>query len=89
MERNAKKTLYTRELHEVIIVRSRRQIRSFCAECLTDADFLSLDAAVQASGMGTREILRRIETRETHAKETGDGLMLVCLNSLAEKRKEF
>lgn len=89
MKEKAKKILLTRELHEVVIVRSRKQFRSFCAECQTDGDFLSLDGAAQVSGLGTREILRRMETREVHAQETTNGLMLVCLKSLAEKRKEF
>lgn len=82
MNQKAKTILFTRELHEVVVVRSRRQLRSFCAECGADSDFLSLDGAVQVSGIGTREMLRRMETRDIHAQEATNGLMLVCLKSL-------
>jgi hypothetical protein len=89
MKQKAKKILLTRELHEVVIVRSRNNYRSFCAECLAGGDFVSLDGAVQLSGISTRELLRRVEAREIHAQEATNGLLLVCLKSLVENLREF
>jgi hypothetical protein len=85
MKPNTKRIVLTRELHEVFIVRQGRRFQSFCGECQADSEFLSLDAAVQVSGVGTREILRRVEMLEVHAQETAGGLLLICLKSLAEK----
>lgn len=89
MKQKTKKILFTRELHEVVIVRSRNNFRSFCAGCRTNGDFVSLDGAVQVSGISTLELLRRVEAREIHAQEATNGLLLVCLRSLVENRREF
>ena len=79
---NTKKILFSRQLHETVIIRSRGRINIHCGECLVESDFISLDAAVNFLGIGTRQILARIETGEIHAAETLNGQLLVCLRSL-------
>ena len=86
MKSKTKKILLTRELHEVFIVRQSRRFRSFCDGCQSEAEFLTLDAAVHLSGLATREILRRVERLDLHAREAPSGHLLVCLNSLAKKQ---
>src|SRR5439155_18468406 len=79
------KTTFNRELRETIVVRSSRQLRLFCVDCRAESSFLSLDAAVQVSGIATREILRRLGTHEVRVRELTDGLMVVCLKSLVKR----
>lgn len=43
---------------------------------------LDLDAAVNISRLGAREIIRRIETGAIHSTETARGHLLVCTESL-------
>ncbi|MGI8639832.1 MAG: hypothetical protein ACR2MG_07745 [Pyrinomonadaceae bacterium] len=82
MKSNTKKVFIRRELHEIIIVRRLHQIRMFCADCRSSEDFLSLDEAVGFLQIGTREILRKIETSDIHALDAPNGQMLVCAKSL-------
>ena len=46
---------------------------------------MTLDAVVSLLSVGTREILRRIETDEVHALDAPNGQMLVCVKSLARE----
>lgn len=78
-----KKTTVQRETFErVRVLRRGVNSRQFCAQCVADADFLTLDQAVSLTKIGMREMLQRIETQELHALETMSGHLLVCQNSL-------
>lgn len=80
---NSKKILLTRELHEVVIVRSRGKRFSIpCDMCQTESDFISLDEAVKFSGVGTREILKLVDKGLIHSFETPDGIIYVCASSV-------
>jgi hypothetical protein len=39
--------------------------------------------AAAIAGVSLRAICRRVDLGELHFKETGDGLLFICLNSLA------
>lgn len=81
---NSKKIFLKRELHEVVIVRSRgRRFLIPCDACQTDSDFISLNEAVRFSGVGTREILKLIDKGLIHSFETPDGIIYVCAPSVA------
>jgi hypothetical protein len=41
------------------------------------------DEAVVLAGISARAIYRRIETGKAHYTESGDGFLLVCLESLS------
>lgn len=87
--KNAKKILFTRELHETIIIRSRRRLEIFCTDCQTESTFLTIDETVNSHGIGTREILQKMETGKIHVFDTPDGQMFVCTNSLVKCTKEI
>ena len=83
MSRDTKKILLYRELHETVIIRSRLTFRFLCEGCQAESEFLTLDEAVNLFSVGTREILRRLETGEVHALDMPNGQMLVCAKLLA------
>lgn len=82
MNRNTKKVLIRRELHEIIVVRRPNPIRWFCDGCGSSEDFLTLDEATRFLRVGTREILSRIEASDIHSSDAPDGQMMVCAKSL-------
>jgi hypothetical protein len=56
-----------------------------CAQCA--CGMLMLEEAVAVSEVSSREIYRRAEAGSLHFKETADGLLLVCLNSLLTQER--
>jgi len=84
---NTKKILVHRELQETVIIRSVHMTRLYCDGCEAECDFLSLDSAVDSLGLGTREILSRIDVGVIHTFEAPNGHMLVCAESFQERRR--
>ncbi len=82
--KNTKKILITSAVSEIFILRRGRQnaIRGFCPHCEAETEMLDLDSAVSIFRVGTREIIRQMETGAIHSTETGSGHLLVCQNSL-------
>jgi hypothetical protein len=46
---------------------------------------LTLEEAATASGIATQAICRLVATDSVHFKETADGLLLICANSLLKE----
>lgn len=55
----------------------------FCAACQSDSRFVTVDEAAILRRTTSRQIFRLTEAREIHSEETADGLLIVCLASLA------
>lgn len=55
----------------------------FCPACQTDAPFVSVDEAAIARQTTSRHIFHLVEAGEIHSFESNEGLLLVCLASLA------
>jgi hypothetical protein len=83
--KNTKKILFSRQLHEKVVIRSRKRTSTRCGLCLTHSDFVSLDAAVNLVRIGARQILEKIERGEIHGIETRTGHLLVCVRSLCRQ----
>ncbi|MDQ3817612.1 MAG: hypothetical protein M3362_07975 [Acidobacteriota bacterium] len=82
-------TRVTAETHQVLIVRkTRRSVRAWCESCGAQGEMLSLEQAAAISGLSLRGICRAVEAGSIHFKETGDGSLLICLDSLLKLRKE-
>ncbi|NOT61610.1 MAG: hypothetical protein HOP19_15440 [Acidobacteria bacterium] len=80
----------TIERHELTIVRSGQfralpvsPQRGGCSVCEQEALWLAAEAAAIYSGLSRREIYRRIENGTLHFQEMTDGIVQVCLTSLA------
>jgi hypothetical protein len=78
-----KRILFSRRLHEIVVIRASERVKIHCEQCLAEEVFMSLDTAVNLLRIGTRQILARIETGEIHTAETLNGQLLVCVRSLA------
>ncbi len=88
--KNAKKFLITSATREVFILRHGRQkaIRWFCEICEAETEMLDLHSVVPVFGLGTRELIRQIETGAVHSSETANGHLLVCTESLKAMIRE-
>jgi hypothetical protein len=84
--KNATKILITRATSEIFIIRRGRQktFRGFCPNCAAETEMLDLHSAVTVFGLGTRELIRQIETGAVHSSETVSGHLLVCTESLRQ-----
>ncbi|MDI1243115.1 MAG: hypothetical protein PSX80_14465 [bacterium] len=84
MATKAKKFLITTETHEKVVFRSSsgEVERGLCSECGIEVDLLTLDAAVNFSGLRTGEIFKSIKVGGIHSLETLSGHLLICRSSL-------
>ena len=67
----------------LVIRRPGRVVSALCGECA--GGLLTLEEAVAVAGAGSRAIHRWVEAGALHFTETPEGLLLVCLNSLAAR----
>ena len=80
-----KKTEITVATREVIVVRQTRSVvRRWCVECGTEVNMLAADKAATLLGVSTRDIYRRVESRQAHFIETVDGRLWICARSLLD-----
>ena len=78
-----KRTKITIETHQILILRKPGgRVRSWCAACAMEGDMVSAEQAAVIAAVGLREICGEIEAGLLHHRETPDGLLVVCLNSL-------
>ena len=83
---NSKRILITTTSREIYIVRQRgaEVFEDFCAGCAAEVEMLSLDAAIVLSGIAAREIVRLAEIGAIHFRETANGHLYVCRESLMQ-----
>ncbi len=81
---NAKIILITTESHEVIVIRGDGQhtVQGYCPVCGSVVEMMSLDMAVNHSGIGGRELVYRSDGGEVHSIESPAGHLLFCKVSL-------
>ena len=74
----------TVETDEVwVIRRPGRLVRAWCPTCGRQVGMVTPDEAAVVAGVSWRTMARWVEAEKVHFTETPDGLLLVCLNSLA------
>lgn len=81
---------------EIILVRERRitinlndeAAEIFCRHCKTTAHFITANEAAAINQTTAREIFRMVEDGRIHFRETAQGSLLVCLESLTNLRDE-
>ena len=85
-KKRTKSTEITIERSEVFIVRrANKKACAWCAQCAAEVRMSTADEAAALARVSTRTIYRWVEAGRVHFKETAEGLLLVCLNSIFEK----
>jgi hypothetical protein len=81
-----KRTKVTVESHQLLVVRRGGApfIEDWCSLCGKQVQMITAAEAALMAGVSLRTICRRVEGGKLHFNETGDGLLFICLNSLAE-----
>ena len=79
-----KRTEITVETDTILIIRRRRSIRAWCAECGRDVDMVGREEAEALKGISAT-VLRDCVTG-WHISRTKDGNRLVCLESLLKSK---
>lgn len=77
-----KRTEITVEVDRVLIIRRRRSIRGWCAECSGEVDLVGEVEAEALTGMSGQTLRDHAQTCGWHVLEGEDGTGLVCLQSL-------
>lgn len=80
-----KRVEITLTTERTISIRSNRAIVALCSRCEKHVRWAAPDLAAFLSGLSAREVYRRVESHSAHFAETGEGMLLVCLNSLREE----
>jgi len=83
MMKRTRRTRTTLEVREVVVIRSSRQRnRGRCENCSGAAALVTVEEAVEMSGISARAIYRLIEAGKVHFVETTNGLTLICAGTL-------
>ena len=78
-----KKTKLTIETERVFVIRrGGTERRAGCGVCEETVRLLTADEAARLARVSARAIYRMVEGGKIHFTETGEGLLLVCFNSL-------
>ena len=87
--KNRKIEIHIEKRERITFFRAAEEIRIICAVCECETLFIAPERAAVSHGMTVREIFRRVESGALHFIETGDGLTLICLNSLSDENDEI
>lgn len=81
-----KKTTLTIETLQLLVVRRGRLLEEdWCTQCCQQVRMVTADEAAVLAAVSLREICQGVEANTLHFKETGDGLLFICLNSLMQR----
>ena len=73
------------ETHRLTVMRGRRErARSWCRQCDKEVLMLYPDEAAVTAGVSVRTVNRWVEAEAVHFKETPEGRLLICANSVAQ-----
>ena len=75
----------TVETDQVLLIsKPGRSAPAWCGECNRRVRMATAEQAALLAGVSVRQIYRWVEAGKLHFTETPEGLLLVCLNSLAQ-----
>ena len=81
-----KTTLIATEIYESLSVRVNVQrARVLCEECEAEMPLYTPEEAAPLVGLSVRALNRLVEHGAIHFKETPEGLLLVCLDSIGRR----
>ena len=85
--KNRTRTEITIETERVLIIRKRkRSVLTWCSTCAQQVPMVKVDEAATIAGVSSRTLYRWVEAEKVHFAETPEGLLLICLSSLAGNR---
>jgi len=70
----------------IVLRRQRPSVHDWCADCGKQVAMLTPDQAATIANVSSRTIYRRVEDGEMHYLETAEGHLLVCANSVKDRR---
>jgi hypothetical protein len=81
-----KLTTITLETSEVVVVRQPRStVRCWCEACSLEVEMLPAAEAALLLGVTLRKLCRQVDLGSLHYAELEAGVLLICLNSLAQQ----
>ena len=85
--KNRTRTEITIETERVLIIRKRKgSVLTWCSTCAQQVPMVKVDEAATIAGVSSRTLYRWVEAEKVHFAETPEGLLLICLSSLAGNR---
>lgn len=82
--RHTKRTEITIETERVMVIRKcKSSILAWCPTCAKQVPMIKVDEAANLARVSSRTIYRWVETGKVHFAETPEGMLWICLNSLA------
>ena len=84
-----KRTEITIETDQVLIIRHRRSVRSWCQKCGREVDMVGLKEAEALTGMTQPLLVDGQAEQAWHWSQAEDGSPLVCLESLLKPNSGF
>jgi hypothetical protein len=78
-----KRTEITIETDRMFSIRSQRMVVSWCVECDARVEVVPVDVAAMLRHVSSITIFHWVEEKHIHSSEDANGLLLICLNSLA------
>ena len=83
MLKHVRQTKITISKSEVIVLRNAREFATAdCSACGKRVDMLTPEQAVTLTGISSLNIYRLVESQQLHFRETAQGHLLICLESL-------
>jgi hypothetical protein len=84
--KNKIRTEITIETERVLIIKkSKGSVLASCPMCVQQVPMIKVDEAATMARVSSRTIYRWVESDKVHFAETPEGLLLICLSSLAGK----
>ncbi len=77
-----KRTEITIETERLLFVSSSRKVVEWCASCGAQVEMVTVDQAAILARVDARTIFRRVEAETLHFRETAEGSLLICPQSL-------
>ena len=82
-----RRTDITIETERVLVIRRRKgSALAWCQTCAQQVPMIKVDEAAALSQVSSRTVFRLVELGKVHFAETPEGLLLICLNSLANPK---
>jgi hypothetical protein len=78
-----KRTEITIETERLLFISSPRKVTGWCGGCGAQAEMVPVDEAAILRHVDSRTVFHWVEAERVHSSETANGLLLICLNSLA------
>ena len=76
------RTRITIQTERILVMGRGRSLYSLCAGCGDEVRMVTVDQAATLARLSSREIYREVEAGALHFRETSEGSVLICINSL-------